>query len=1052
MIKKAKYIKGAVTSAALLLTLAASAQNMQKTKIVSVDNTPVEGAIVSVAGAQAKVTGKEGTVEIDKTNKKSIVTIKAPGFYDSELPVSYFVNKSGNDVVRVVLIPLSEKFYNGKVSTSAAVIKTAGDNVVSTQSLESKNFSDKLSVGAAIGNNVAGLQTVEKSGMPGEGTYMNLRGIHSIVAENNPLIVINGIPYFGNTEVSSIINGYSRDILAGYSPKDIRSVTVLKGSEAAQWGSLGSNGVILIETQTTNSDNLDTKITFSGQYGMSYAQKGIQMMDAQQYRGYAKEMGLTLYPSLTALVADYPFLQNATSYTGDYLFNENNNWMNQIQRGGFATDNQLRVEGGDEIAKYNISFGYTRNNGTLKNTNSDRYHTLISANVLVTRNIDIFANVALSYQKSNLFNMGTEAIYNPQTSAMWNMPLISSNKKQADGQTLPVLANYNEWNVSSNPMFAYNNVSNPISLVNDVQGADKMYDANANIGINVRVNPYLTLQGMANLYYNYVEETMFVPGVTNHTIVPGFYGKGNNYAASGVIRQMTNTYQGSADYKRVFKNVHDFNARLTARWISRKLEIDGLSGYNTPNDYLTTLSNVTEGIKTFGGNQEWNYLGVGLNASYVYNRIIGANIGLNADGTSATGADASRIALFPSVGATFMIANTGWLPSAINKLNVSVEGSYSGNSRFSSNYSKDYFVGTAGIGGIKRENLPNKKLTWEMTRQLDLGIDFAAFENRLAVAFNYYTAKSYDLLINSGVSKVYGSDTYYENLGQITNSGYEVSFRANPIRTKDFNLMVGLTLAHNKSTLKSLGGAEKNIISFNDYSDDAQVLMQVGRNPYEFYGYRTNGVYATTEQAKQANLKNASGYKYQAGDVIFVDQNGDGIINDFDKVSIGCASPDVFGAFNLGASYKQFSLDFNFGYSFGNDAYNYTRRQAESMNNFYNQSTAINNRWQVEGQVAQVPRAVYGDPAGNSVFSDRWIEDASYVKLRSVKFAYSFGKLFNFINSGNVWVAAENLFTITSYLGGDPEFAYGYSEVMRGFDYSKLALPRTVKIGFDLNF
>ena len=184
----------------------------------------------------------------------------------------------------------------------------------------------------------------------------------------------------------------------------------------------------------------------------------------------------------------------------------------------------------------------------------------------------------------------------------------------------------------------------------------------------------------------------------------------------------------------------------------------------------------------------------------------------------------------------------------------------------------------------------------------------------------------------------------------------------------------------------------------------------------------------------------------------YVDQNGDGIIDDQDKVAIGKALPDFFGAVNLSLSYKKFTLDANFAYSVGNDAYNYTRRTVESMSTFYNQSTSVLNRWQVEGQQTNIPRAVYGDAIGNSVFSDRWIEDASYFKLRSLRLSYNFGKFLHFINSGTVWVAGENLFTLTKYLGTDPEFAYGYSEAMRGFDYGKFALGRTFKLGFDLNF
>lgn len=1056
-----------------------------RSQVLGTDGQPISGAIVTVKGGASAVTDKDGhfsieglstpksktvtmwnraagsftneTIEVTDTN--GVVVIKAPGFYDKELPLNYFAKKSRRGYYTITLVPRTEKSYNGYVNTALSEAQSADEKNVSTQGIEQKDFSDKLTVGAAIGNNVAGLQVVEKGGMPGEGTYMNIRGIHSLEAENTPLIVINGVPYFANQTVSEIIQGYSRDMLFGYDTKDIRSITVLKGSEAAQWGSLGSNGVIMIETQQANSDNLDTRITFSGQYGFATSKKSIPVLNASQYKNYVQGIGLTRYPSFESLRSDYPFLNNGSNYTGSYLFNENNNWMDQIQRNGFLTDNQLRVEGGDEIAKYNISFGYTKNNGTLKNTTSDRYHTLISADVLVSRNVDIFANVSLSYITSDLQNQGTAYAWNPMTSAMWNSPMVSAWQKQFDsehptGSALPLYARYNEWNMwNSTPMYSYDNVSNPLALVETVTGSDKIYDANASLGANFRLNDYLTLQGLVNLYYNYTEENMFVPGVTDQAIIPQYNGYGDNYSAGGVIRQLTNTYQVSADYKRTFNRIHDWKIKAVGRWITHKLEIDGASGYNTPSDYFTSLNNLQDEIKTLGGNYHWNYLGLGLHGDYTWRKVMRFNAGFNLDGTSASGADASRLGFFPSAGVTVMLANTGLLSEEINRLNISAEGSFSGNSRFSSNYSKDYYVGTSGLSGVTRANMPNAKLQWEMNKQIDLGIDLGVFKNRLDLAFNFYYAKAYDLLFNNNISGVYGSSAYFANTGEINNRGYEFSLRVNPYHTKDWNVTIAATLARNKSTLCKIDGRNSAVLSFDSYSnDDAQILMKVGDTPYQFYGYQTAGVYATTAEAQAAGLTNSAGIAYQAGDMKYVDQNSDGIIDDQDKVAIGKALPDFFGAVNLSLSYKKFTLDANFAYSVGNDAYNYTRRTVESMSTFYNQSTSVLNRWQVEGQQTNIPRAVYGDAIGNSVFSDRWIEDASYFKLRSLRLSYNFGKFLHFINSGTVWVAGENLFTLTKYLGTDPEFAYGYSESMRGFDYGKLALGRTFKIGFDLNF
>ena len=164
-------------------------------------------------------------------------------------------------------------------------------------------------------------------------------------------------------------------------------------------------------------------------------------------------------------------------------------------------------------------------------------------------------------------------------------------------------------------------------------------------------------------------------------------------------------------------------------------------------------------------------------------------------------------------------------------------------------------------------------------------------------------------------------------------------------------------------------------------------------------------------------------------------------------------APDFFGGVSTTLRYKWISLKADFGYSVGNKAYNALRRQTESMSTFYNQSTAVLNRWQVEGQMTDMPRAAYGDPSGNNIFSDRWIEDASYFKLRALTLAFHFdNKMLRFCQSGTIYVTGENLFTLTDYLGSDPEFNYSYSESMRGFDYAKVALPITIKVGFNLNF
>lgn len=1037
------------------MTASISAQTSTVQSLIKATNgQPVEGAIVSVVGDSTSVLSDgRGAFTLTTAAADALISIKAQGYYEKTLPMRLLIGKSSNPAFAITLTPENERLYNGQATLPYRTIP-ADYKPATSATIEAKDFSDKLTVGAATRDGLAGLQVIEKSGMPGEGTYINLRGIHSFVADNAPLIVINGVPYMGNTDVSGVINGYSRDMLFGYSPRDIRSVTVLKGADAAFYGSLGSNGVVLIETQQATSDNLDTRISFSGQYGINFKPSAIPLLDATQYRSFMADLGMTAYPSMASLTNDYPFLLNGQNMYS-HLFNENTDWQKDIQRQGFLTENIFRVEGGDEIAKYNISFGYTRNNGTLKNTNSQRYHTLISSDVMVSRQFDITTNVSLAYITSDLQNTGMQIQTNPLIAAYRSMPLINAHAKQDDGSVLSRFARYDAWNVSSIPTLPYNNVSNPLAIVETVAGGDKIYDANANVGLHYKWNDWLKLSALVNLYYNYTEETMFVPGMTDHAIMPQVFGKGINKVAEGVIRQSVNTYQLQGQYNRTFDKIHELSALAMARVMTRDIETDVSEGYNTANDFYKTLDNTSTEKTTTGDNVQWNYMSFALHGDYTYNRLLRGTLGLSVDGSSVTGADAARFGFFPSAGLTFMAANTGALPTWLNLLNVSLEASLSGNSRFSSNYGRNYYQSgnLFDIGSIRRSNVPNGKLSWEKKRQIDFGVDLTAFSGLVNLGATVFASESYDLLLNSEISSVYGSQTFYDNKGKITGKGLELSLRLNPVHTRDFDVVVAANMATVKNKIKSLGDDEQLLVKYTDYAgDDAQMVMAVDHDPYEFFGYETRGVFSTTAQAQTAGLRNSAGESYQAGDVWFVDQNDDGVINEADKVSLGSNQPKVFGGINLSLRYRQFVLDADFGYTIGGKLYNATRRETESMEKFYNQSTAVLNRWQVEGQQAALPRASYGDPMGNNLFSDRWIEKGDYLKLRSVRLTYHFEKLFKLVRSGSVFIAAENLFTATKYLGTDPEFAYSYDERLRGFDYAKMTLPVTAKIGFNLNF
>lgn len=1046
-------IFSSIASMLLFAPLALYAQDDEQVfagKVVSTNGEPIEGVIISIPGASGSaVTDNKGNYELKTAVTQGTLKLVAQDYYGSEYPL-----KSSVIPKVIVLVPVEEKDYSGEVVLSNTTIsRRLAPATIET--LYRKDMNDSPSADLAWQDGNAALKVTRKSGMPGEGAYYNVRGLHTLHAENTPLIVINGVPHMANLSVSDVINAYSRDALFGYNAHDIRSITVLKGAEAAMYGSLGSNGVILIETEQATSDNLETKITFHGSYGVAMQQDQIPVMGVSDYKEYMLNVGQTRYSSLSNMQTDYPFLRSGQNYYS-YLFNNTTDWNDVISDNAFVTDNVIRVEGGDEVAKYNISFGYTRENGTLKNTNTNRYHTAINTNIMVTREFEIFTAVNLAYINSELNNVGMSEELNPILSAYHAMPMLSPWEKLDDGSIIHRYAKYNGWNVNPNPSYAYDNVSNPLAIVNTVEGTDKIYDANIQLGLNYRPNQYWTFTGLVNLYYDYTEEYIFTPGVTDQAIIPQLFGTGENFVSMGVIRQNAYYFNLNAAYRNVFEDVHAVDAYLGARLMTKSYEYDASSGYNSANDYYKTLSKAVDEWSIFGNNDDWKWLSIYAHGDYTYDNLWRASVGLTTDATSASGVDASRFGFFPSASLTYMMGNQEWMSDVFDHFNITAEYSLSGNSRFSSNYAKNYYTSNNifNLGTIVRKGVPNTKLEWEKKHQFDAGVDMSLWQNKFNLRVNGFYADAFDLLLDRNISAVYGSsDAYYDNTAAIRTTGLEASVRINPIHNRNWNWIVTASASWMKSEISDMGSNKEFIQTYKAYNnDDAQTRLKEGHTPYEFYGYETRGVYASTDEALASGLTNTYGKSYQGGDVIFVDQNGDNIINDADRVSLGSATPDVFGSFGTSLRYKAFTLSADFGFSIGNKAYNATRRQTESMDNFFNQSLSALNRWQIEGQTTTMPRAAYGDPSGNNFFSDRWVEDASYLKLRNLTLSYAFTKEQMKFISGNIWVSAENLWTLTDYLGGDPEFAYSYSEALRGFDYAKVTNPMTIKVGVNLNF
>lgn len=977
-------------------------------RVLSSANKPVADALVSSPGCQAVRTDSLGRFVLMNVEEGAQVTILRDGYNTLTLtpPLTAKANAKAN---AIYLIETARTRYSE-----------------TTDNVNRKDFYlGSVEVEKGIADQITGLQVVNKSGMTGEGAYFTLRGVHSLYAENQPLIVINGMPYLPDNNNSKIIGGYSRSIFQALNNQDIRNITVLKGADAAMYGSLGGNGVILIETDAATKDNLDTRISFNAMYGTNWNSKRVPVMNSSEYKSYLSDIGLTYYDNMESFFNEFSFLTDPDANNA-YLYKYNTNWQNEIYRNSKSMDFLFRVEGGDAVAKYNISLGFTKNDGTIKNTYSDRYSAQINTSILASKQFEINANINLAYLRGQYQEQGLSYETNPILAAYRRSPLLSPYSSDIYGNLIDKYSSYNYGAITNKDFI----VSNPLSLVNSVLGKDRQYDVNAKVSLTYRPSTRLSFTGAVGMYYNYNQEQIFIPGKNYSDIVYLFdqYGQADNTVRVGTDHTFNVFFDVYGQYQALNTKLSTLNLKLGFQTIKTSSEYDAGVGRNTANDFYQTLSDVESVGRYFDGyNDKWSWADFYLHADYTLLSMIklGANVSL--DRASSTGQDATKWNLYPSFDAVFMAKQILKNVDFINKLDVYANYTITGNSRFSSKYAKYYYTSDPyqDIAGVVRGNIPNSELKPEKDYTFNVGIRTSFWMNRVMFDFGYYNVKSKDVLMLSSNSSVFGTGIAFDNSGEITNKGLEIALNVTPIITNDWKWSIGANLTTLNSTLTA----------------------------YDFMGYQTKGVFSTSAEAKAANLVNENGLAYGAGDVWFVDQNNDGVIDKKDKVNLGSATPDCYGGFFTRLQWKGFALDMNWSYSLGRELYNATRQVTESGKDFSNQSTALNRRWSMEGQVTDIPKVTWGDAIGNNAMSDRWVENGDYLKLRSVTLSYDFNKnLWNFLQGATIYVTGENLLCFTSYLGLDPEFSYSYSSALQGIDYCKATSPRSVKFGINLRF
>ncbi len=1000
-------------------------QNISGKVVNSYDKAPVEGAIVTILNStHTTKTKADGTFVFDKIIDKSpVIRIWSPGFFESRIEVL------GRNEIEITLISEGREHYENVVSGSFS----AANSTVLTANHYPKGAA---TVEQVLTGQIVGLRVTNKSGMPSEGGALNFRGVRSFEANNNPLVVIDNVPYLPDMDNSPIIGGYSRSVFAPFNVHDIKSIRFLKGAETARYGSLGSNGVLKLETSA--SDDMETVIEYRGNFGVAHQFRTLPLLNDSQYKSYLGAVGMTHYEDMGELLTQFPFLKDVPNYYYNYLYNNKTDWQDQIYRNAFVTDQHLRIKGGDAIAKYDLSLGVLNQQGVLDNTNNTRYSTRLNSNIALGQKFDLNAIMALTYSTGRLQEQGMLKATNPMLAAMYRAPILSAFTKDKDNNLLTDLDGVRQFGVS-----------NPLALLQTGDFTSDIYDVFAQANLRYRATKDLQFNALLGFYTNYNRQTTFVPGLSSGTIVPLENGIALNTARSGAGKTSNISWNFYGSYaKQLGRDQLDAGAGIQGLLNSQ--EYDAGAGRNTSSDFYRTLNYVSNaGRKFWGYDEDWNWMNVYGYVNYNWRSLLKLDVNLSVDGTSVTGANAKRFGLLPAADLSILLSNMSFLKEHESMNNLILKFGYAktGNSRFSSKMGQSYYSSQLyrQLAGIVVGNISGNEIRWEDNQNLQGNLIFSGLNQRLNVNLGYYYNKASHLLNGFSVSPIAGIDRIFLNGGQIDNHGLEVDANFVFVDKKDWSF----TLGGNLSTLNS---SVKKLLSVNpillQQEDDVVRIHAVEKSPFSFYGYQSNGVIASSKEAEQLNLYDYKNRMFAAGDIQFKDVNNDGIIDAEDQVDLGNSLPKLFGGAYFSLRYKKLQLQGIMSFTQGNKVYNAVRRSLEELAGYSNQSIAALRRWQTDGQQTDVPQAQYGDPMENARFSSRWIEDASYMRLENLSLSYRFGNHRLKILSNSEWyIVAENLFTWSKYLGLDPVTAYSNSVGYTGVDYGKIPLPRTFKLG-----
>lgn len=1020
-------------------SFAAGIENVQekghtfiKGRVIDSDGNPLVGVTVQIEGTSyGVITDADGNYILEFPSMAHPKIVFSSIGYKSK-SIEFRGVKEQNMMLELDHVALDDLVVIGYGSKSRKDVTTA----ISTVSQEqiSKLAATTPTLDGLLQGTVKGVLATTANGEPGSSLKLNIRGITSPYPKsgkgnnNQPLYVIDGVPTFmEDTGINPLIN---------ISPNDIESIDVLKDAAAtAIYGSRGANGVVIVKTKN-GKRNEKTKVDFGYTFSFSNPIKNYKPLNISEYKNVQDEILRNTVDGMndgSSIVGMYGFDYILNQYgnvslneeTGLYTYNglneslygkDNVNWADEVINKNAPTHQyNVAVRGGSNKTNYSFSFNGMNQEGLLLNDRMERYGARLSIDSEINKYITVGG--VLDYTYSSRKSGSNDPALGYDNDGWMTRPDLAV--RDADGNFLRV----DKFGLYTD---TYNDANAVAKLQRKTKYENDQFSGNAYI--DIKPVKGLTLHADANISRFIFSNSYFSPKIT----LPEQLGmEPTSTLAESNYRNTNTSINFRADYKFTLTEAHRFDvmAGYSADRYWSKEHDQAYSGF--PNDDVlnnassaTTVNKPTETYSKSGLNSIYGRLSYDFLSRYLL------DFSLRSDESSKFGPGNKR-GTFPAVSLAWRINQEPFLESVrdIDDLKFRLSWGKTGSTNVSDFSYIQYFNGNlyGGQSGLTlASTYPNRDIKWEMTTEYNAGVDFTLFNGRLTGSFDIYHRKTDGALAPAPIALEFGIGTYYSNILDLTNNGFEFSIGGDVVRTKDFTYNTMLSISSNRNKITKLNGSTLDMMH--------QDLYMEGHAMGTVKGYKVAGIYQSQDQISKLNEQAmAKGFDFYqdgaaVGDYMFVDTNGDGYISEADRTAIANPEPKVFGGWSNTLSYKNFTLSMLFQYQLGGDAYYSTMQESASgaigmsiLREMYG------NTWTPDRTDAKYAKLMWMPSAyTNTQANDRYVYSNSYFRLRNITLSYTFEPAWLerlHVSGASVFFTATNLFTITDWPGLDPDMA-----------------------------